>query len=102
MVVEKRDHCGRCGAIDSFVPIREAERDVTWDEHGGRKFRVQPLRCLACASREFVARVTAADEKKGVKPGTEPSLAHYAPAEGRYFAPTEITESAATAAAPPS
>jgi hypothetical protein len=72
--------CRSCGNFDTLVEVKESQRHVTWDEHGGRVMDVHHFICLACASTDIIKRDF---EKRYEK--VEPKPGQASPTDGRLI-----------------
>jgi len=73
--------CPTCKNYDSIVEFGPALRDVTWEEHGNRVYRVHQYRCLACGASDLIQRDWMRKHEKD-----EPLAGQSAAADGRMFA----------------
>lgn len=73
--------CPTCKNYMTLVDLPSALREVTWDDHDGRRFEVVQFRCLACASADAVKR--AWSDRYGEK---KPEPGQAGPGDGLMFA----------------
>lgn len=79
--------CPTCLNYDCLVPLSREKRIVTWENHGGEKFIVEPYRCLACGAADLVRR-----DWNTKHEDDKPTPGSYMEADGRMFIASPVDD----------